>query len=213
MRKTLKKRRSHKGEVIPDASKYAYFSSQMLLSKISFTNHLKSCHIIIDFEVRHMDKETHKDTDESLEESIFKTLNHQTRRDILRIIGEKREATFTEIKNSVKIEDSPSLSYHLNALSLLIVQKVGKYRLSELGQDAYNLICKTTTYTETNTILNRLRKEIPAVIIANAILWAAAIFSVSQFEGRLHQPTTFSFAALWFISNIILYSILIKMRK
>jgi DNA-binding transcriptional ArsR family regulator len=150
---------------------------------------------------------------ESLEESIFKTLSHQKRRDILRIIGERREATFTEIKNSVEIADSPSLSYHLNALSHLIVQNKGKYRLSELGQDAYNLICRTATYTASNATINLLRKYVPAVIVANAILWAAAIFSVLQFEGRLHQTTIFSFAALWFISNIIFYSILTKIRR
>jgi DNA-binding transcriptional ArsR family regulator len=150
---------------------------------------------------------------ESLEESIFKTLSHQKRRDILRVIGEKREVTFTEIKNSVEIVDSPSLSYHLNALNPLIVQKKGKYRLSELGQDAYNLICRTATYAASNAIINLLRKDVPAVIVANAILWAAAIFSVFQFEGRLHQTTLFSFSALWFISNIILYSILTKIRK
>jgi len=157
-----------------------------------------------------MDKEAQN---ESLEESIFKTLSHQKRRDILRVVGERREATFTEIKNSAEIGDSASLSYHLNALDSLIVQKDGRYRLSELGQDAYNLICKTTTSTASSFALSALRKEIPAVIIANAILWAAAIFSVSQFEGRLHPATIFSFAALWFISNIILYSILTRIRK
>jgi hypothetical protein len=34
-----------------------------------------------------MDKET---ASETLEESIFKTLNHQKRRDILQVIGEKK---------------------------------------------------------------------------------------------------------------------------
>ena len=150
---------------------------------------------------------------ESLEESIFKTLSHQKRRDILRFIGERTEATFTEIKNSVGIEDSPSLSYHLNALDHLLVQKAGKYKLSELGHDAYNLMCKTTSYAVSTSIISSLRKEIPAVIIANAILWAAAIFSVSQFEGRLQPLSIYSFAALWFISNVILYSILTKVRK
>ena len=156
-----------------------------------------------------MDKE---EQNESLEETVFKTLSNQKRRDILRFIGERREATFTEIKNSIEIEDTPSLSYHLNALGCLIFQKSGKYSLSELGQDAYNLIYKTSIYTSSNSTISYLRKELPAVIVANAILWAAAIFSVSQFEGGLHQMTLFSFAALWFVSNIILYSILTRIR-
>jgi hypothetical protein len=157
-----------------------------------------------------MDKEAQ---DESLEDSIFKTLSNQKRRDILRVIGERREATFTEIKTSAEIGDSASLSYHFNALDGLIVQKSGRYRLSDLGLDAYNLICKTTTSAASSFALNTLRREIPMVIIANAILWAAAIFSVSQFEGKLHLETVYGFAALWFISNIILYSILTRIRK
>ena len=156
-----------------------------------------------------MDKE---EQTESLEETVFKTLSNQKRRDILRFIGERKEATFTEIKNYIKIEDTPSLSYHLTALDCLIVQKSGKYALSELGQDAYNLIYKTTIFTSSNSAISHLRRELPAVIVANAILWAAAIFSVSQFEGALHQMTLFSFAALWFTSNIILYSILTRIR-
>ena len=154
-----------------------------------------------------MDKEAQN---ESLEETVFKTLSNQKRRDILRFIRERREATFTEIRNSIEIDDTSALSYHLNALGCLIVQEGGKYSLSELGQDACSLIYKTTVYTSSNSTISHLRKELPAVIVANAILWAAAIFSVSQFEGMLHQTTLFSFAALWFMSNIILYSILTR---
>jgi len=157
-----------------------------------------------------MDKEN---ATETLEESIFKTLNHQKRRDILRVIGEKKNATFTEIKTAIETEDSPSLSYHLNALASLTVQKEGKYCLSELGQDAYNLICKATTYSASNSLLTNVRKILPAVIIANAILWAAALFVVRQLEGHLNQFTVFSIAALWLISNGILYSLLTTIRE
>jgi hypothetical protein len=151
--------------------------------------------------------------EESLEESIFKNLSNQKRRDILRVIGENGEASFTQIKNSVGIEDSASLSYHLNALNGLIVQKEGKYGLSELGHDSYNLVRKATSYAASDSIISSLRKSIAMTIISNAILWAAAILSASLFEGRLHQMTISSFAALWFISNIILYTILTKTRR
>jgi len=88
------------------------------------------------------------------------------------------------------------LAYHLNALNKLVVQKEGKYRLSELGQEAYNLTHKVVTYTLSTSLVSSLRKEIHAVIIANALLWAAAIFSVRVFEGKLHPITIFSFAIL-----------------
>jgi ABC-type multidrug transport system permease subunit len=74
-------------------------------------------------------------------------------------------------------------------------------------------MCKIATYSESASIISSLRSELPAVIIANAILWAAALFAVSSFEGRPHFLTTASFAALWFISNITLYAITQRVRK
>ena len=145
---------------------------------------------------------------ESLEESIFKTLSNQKRRDILRFIGENKQTTFTQMKKSIQIEDSSSLSYHLNSLQTLITQKKDKYSLSELGQEAYNLIIKTTAYTSTNIVVGFLRKQLSALIIANAVLWAVAILAVTIFEGPLNQMTIFTFAELWFISNILMYTIL-----
>lgn len=64
-----------------------------------------------------------KSESSSLEESVFKTLSRQKRRDILRFIGERGQATFNEIKNSVGFGDSPSLSCHLNTLTPLVIQK------------------------------------------------------------------------------------------
>jgi len=154
-----------------------------------------------------------KAQNESLEESIFKTLSNQKRRDILRFIGENKQATFTEIKKAVEIEDSSSVSYHLNSLQTLITQQNEKYSLSKLGQDANNLIVKTNAYTSTNTVVTYLRKQLSLLIIANAILWAAAIFATTEFEGRVTQMTSFAFIALWSTSNILIYTILRKTSK
>jgi predicted transcriptional regulator len=120
-----------------------------------------------------------------LEELIFKTLSNQKRSDILRFIGETKQATFTEIKKAIEIEDSASVSCHLNSLQTLITQQNEKYGLSKLGQDTYNLIVKTNVYTSTNTVITYLRKQLSLLIIANAILWAAAIFATTEFEGRV----------------------------
>jgi DNA-binding transcriptional ArsR family regulator len=142
----------------------------------------------------------------NLEESIFKTLSNQKRRDIIRLLGERTEATFTEIKHSTG-EDSPSLSYHLSALQSLTAQNQGRYRLSELGQEAYKLMTKILASTSNTSLIWSLRRGIGTMIIANAILWAAAIFAAFEFEGRLNHMTLYSFSILWFISNIALYSI------
>jgi DNA-binding transcriptional ArsR family regulator len=156
-----------------------------------------------------MDKES---PNESLEESIFKTLSHQTRRDILRVIGEQKQASFTQIKNSVKVEDSASLSYHLNTLQPLVTQKDGKYSLSMLGQDAYTLISKTAAYTESNSTVNFLRSKFPLVIVANAVLWALALLLTTYVEGGPVIYSTIILVALWSASNLILNSLLRKLK-
>jgi DNA-binding transcriptional ArsR family regulator len=122
------------------------FSVKFLEVKTSPLTILKALYFLIHLEAMSLDIESNSKVGESIEEAVFKTLSHQRRRDILRVIGEKREATFTEIKNAIGTEDSPSLSYHLNSLDYLIIQQKGKYRLSELGQDTYNLICKATKF-------------------------------------------------------------------
>ncbi len=157
-----------------------------------------------------MDEESQTET---LEESIFKTLSNQKRRDILRFIGENKQATFTEIKKAAQIEDSSSVSYHLNSLQTLVIQQKEKYVLSEIGQEAYNLIVKTNAYTSTTVVVHSLRKQLSILILANAVLWAIAIFVTSELEGRLSQLTSFTFIALWSTSNILIYTILRRISQ
>ena len=148
-----------------------------------------------------------------MEESIFKTLSNQKRRDNLRFIGEHKQATFTEIKKAAEIEDSSSVSYHLSSLQALVTQKDEKYSLSALGQEAYNLIVKTNAYTQTNLIVGVLRRQLPLLVVANAVLWMSALLALRLFEGNLSQMTTFAFVALWHISNGLIYAILNRINQ
>jgi hypothetical protein len=108
---------------------------------------------------------------ENLEQEVFKALDHQTRRDVLRYIGERKDASFTEILNALKISDSPTLAYHLKTLSPFIEQKEGEYRLTIIGKDAYNLLLKTHAYDK----LALLQKNKFGVILGNTVLWLGAI--------------------------------------
>jgi len=76
------------------------------------------------------------------EDEIFKSLSHQVRRNIIKILGENR-LSFTEIINNLEPVDSPTLSYHLKSLQPLLQQKTNKYELSEIGEAAFNLLSKT----------------------------------------------------------------------
>jgi len=147
------------------------------------------------------------DHQRDLEDEVFKTLSHQIRRDILRFIGEKREAKFTEIKIAAGIEESASLSYHLNALALLLIHEEDSYRLSELGKDTYKLMNKIVTYSASAAILGAISRKLGATIIANALIWASAVFYMHIVEGPLQTLTLGVFVSLFSVSNLILYSI------
>ena len=108
---------------------------------------------------------------EGFEQEVFKVLENQKRRDILRYIGESKGVKFTEILNAGKIVDSPTLSYHLRSLAPFIQQKDGKYRLTPIGKDAYSLLLRTTTYNK----LASIQKNKYEVILGNTVIWIAAI--------------------------------------
>jgi hypothetical protein len=105
------------------------------------------------------------------EEEVFKALDHQLRRDILRYIGEGKKPTFTDIMNTTASPDSPTLSYHLRALAPFLDQKDGRYNLNPVGKAAYTLLLKTTTYNQ----IARFHKKKLGAIIGHIVLWMSAI--------------------------------------
>ena len=117
---------------------------------------------------------------ESLEQEVFKALDHQMRRDILRYVGEGRECTFTDILTKAKVPDSPTLSYHLKMLAPFIEQQNGKYRLTPMGKDSYNLLLKAGTYNK----LTLFQKKQGEATLGNAVLWCAAITAAAYLEAN-----------------------------
>jgi DNA-binding HxlR family transcriptional regulator len=148
-----------------------------------------------------------QDQTEDLEERVFKSLSNKKRREIIRYLGEKHIARFNKVNRDLGYEDSASLTYHLAALDPLITKEEDGYRLSPAGRDAYNLIDKITSVSNATAMPGSVRRQVAVMIIANAILWAAAILSVRLNEGKLQGATLYSFSALWFISNIFLDTI------
>jgi hypothetical protein len=106
-----------------------------------------------------------------LEGEVFKALDHQIRRNVLRYIGEAKEPTFTEILNTVNIPDSPTLSYHLKTLSPFVIQQKGRYVLSPVGKAAYSLLLKTTMYNKQALFM----KKKTGAIIGHIALWISAM--------------------------------------
>ena len=148
-----------------------------------------------------------ENSDESLEERVFKSLSNDKRREIIRYLGERRVARFNEIKKDLDFDDGSSLTYHLGSLDPLLLQEEDGYSLSPAGRDAYGLMRKISSVSEVTQALISVKREAAVLILVNAILWAAALLSVRLNEGKVQGMTLYSFSALWFISNIALYSL------
>jgi DNA-binding transcriptional ArsR family regulator len=76
-------------------------------------------------------------------DKIFAALKHPIRRQILLLLEDKNEMSFTDIQNAVGLEDTGLLSYHLKELEFLVRQSArGKYSLSEVGEVSMALFRK-----------------------------------------------------------------------
>ncbi len=79
---------------------------------------------------------------------VLSVLSHKIRREILLILCEEGESSFTEMMNTLKI-DTGKLSFHIRSLSAFIEQNEnGKYRLSRAGEDAVRVIKDVESWAE-----------------------------------------------------------------
>lgn len=141
-------------------------------------------------------EETEEITFESLEQEVFKALDHQMRRDILRYVGEGKNLTFTDILNATGT-DSPTLSYHLRSLAPFIEQRDGKYGLTSIGKAAYTLLLRTASYNK----VALLQKKKYEATVGNSILWVAAIAA----SVVLKVDTTLTAVILPILAGVSLY--------
>lgn len=73
--------------------------------------------------------------------SLHKILSDTTRRNILELLAEKEPLTYTDIMTLLQITNTGRLNYHLKALSSLVSKgEGGRYRLTEQGRQAANLL-------------------------------------------------------------------------
>ena len=71
---------------------------------------------------------------------IFLILSHKLRRDMLVILSEKKEQSFSELMNALEI-DTGKMSFHLRNLKLFLEPtSTGKYRLTRYGHYALRMI-------------------------------------------------------------------------
>ena len=71
---------------------------------------------------------------------LLRILSHEIRRDMLIILLEKKEQSFSELMNILEI-DTGKMSFHLRNLKQFIEQTTtGKYKLNKFGQNALNIL-------------------------------------------------------------------------
>ncbi len=79
---------------------------------------------------------------------IIAVLSHPLRREILILLSNRGECSFTDFLNVLKV-DTGKLSFHLRALSVFIEQtSTGKYKLSRTGENAVRVISDVESWAE-----------------------------------------------------------------
>jgi len=77
---------------------------------------------------------------------ILSVLSHPLRREILIILNEKTECSFTDLVNALNV-GTAKLSFHIRSLSGLLDQTFdGKYRITKMGENAIRIIKDVETW-------------------------------------------------------------------
>jgi uncharacterized RDD family membrane protein YckC/DNA-binding transcriptional ArsR family regulator len=150
---------------------------------------------------------------------ILSVLSHKIRREILLILHEKGNASFTELLNILKI-DTGKLSFHIRSLSPFIEQsEIGKYKLSRAGEDAIRVIKDIESWAEMSNVdrktsllpMASFKKRTLAFLIDFGILFALAVpillptllSSVASFIVIPINLTFVTLGFLWVYSTIL----------
>jgi uncharacterized RDD family membrane protein YckC len=79
---------------------------------------------------------------------IIAVLSHPLRREILTILSDRGECSFTDLLNVLKV-DTGKLSFHLRTLAVFVEQTpTGKYQLSRTGENAVRVINDVESWAE-----------------------------------------------------------------
>jgi uncharacterized RDD family membrane protein YckC len=138
---------------------------------------------------------------------ILSVLSHRLRREILIILSEKGEGSFTDLMNALNV-DTGKLSFHIRSLAPFLEQTpAGKYKLSREGESAVRVIRDVESWTEvanvnrkTQLTLASFKKRVYGFLIDFAVMLLVTI------------PLTFpQFLALvegdWLSLNVIFISL------
>jgi len=155
--------------------------------------------------------------DEDSVTKILSVLSHPIRRDILKLLSEKGECSFTDLLNALEV-DTGKLSFHLRTLQAFTEQtQAGKYKLNRTGESAFRVIKDVGSWAEVadvqrkaeQLLLASFKKRVYGFLIDLAlILMITAIFALPELFFNLANLdfTTLAFiplALLWGYSTLL----------
>ena len=98
--------------------------------------------------------------DQNSVSKIIAVLSHPLRREILMLLSDRGECSFTDLLNVLKV-DTGKLSFHLRTLSVFIEQtSTGKYKLSRTGENAVRVINDVESWAEVADV-NKKATQLP----------------------------------------------------
>jgi len=152
---------------------------------------------------------------------ILSVLSHPLRREILLMLSEKDECSFTDLLNVLKV-DTGKLSFHLRALSAFMEQTpTGKYKLSRIGESAVRVISDVESWAEvadvnrkaTQLPLASFKKRVFAFLIDFLLMLAITVlitlpqvfslFSGNVFSPGLNAVLFVTLGLLWVYSTLL----------
>jgi uncharacterized RDD family membrane protein YckC/DNA-binding transcriptional ArsR family regulator len=116
---------------------------------------------------------------------ILAILSHPLRREIIVLLNEEDECSFTDMMNALSV-DTGRLSFHIRSLAGLLEQAPsGKYRLNKIGHNAVRLIVDLRAWSTEMNVQERIgsiplasyKKRTYAFLIDFAVL--AGVFAVA----------------------------------
>jgi len=101
--------------------------------------------------------------------NIFMALAHPTRQGILRLLGQSRASSFSDLLEKLNVKDSSTLTHHLKKLEGLVDRlEDGKYVLTDLGYMAYNILRRGDLYAKVH--YSDVQKELRERSLRNPLI-------------------------------------------
>ena len=130
--------------------------------------------------------------DEDSVSKILSVLSHPLRREILQLLSEKTECTFTDILNALEI-DTGKLSFHLRTLSPFVEQTPsGKYKLNKTGENAVRAIRDVESWADGADIQRKATELLLASFASRAYAFLIDLGLIVAITGIFAAPELFT---------------------